>query len=84
VSAASRFMTAPLRLGRFFDGEGEANYVADEGERLQGRGAKRSERAMSKSRRRGAQLQFTYALTLCLSVLALTVQPASDAATWWP
>jgi hypothetical protein len=72
--ALSKFVTAPLRMRRYFSQDGDATYV-DESERLEGRAAKQTARAMSSSRRRGAELQIMYATCLCICVLLLSVDP---------
>jgi len=69
-SAVGRFLTAPLRLGRYFNKEGTATYP-DESERLRGSGAKRTERLLARARSRGAILRLTYSLSLTVSVAAL-------------
>ena len=70
-----KFLTAPLRLGRFFSPDGSANYLTDMAERLNGAGAKRTARTLSLSRRRGAELRMSYSICLCLCVLLLSVDP---------
>eukprot|EP00892_Ulva_mutabilis_P000862 jgi/Ulvmu1/10777/UM069_0011.1 len=72
--AIMKFLSAPLLLGRYFNADGAKTYVEDEEARLD---CKSTERAMSKSRRRGAPLRLTYAASLCLAVLLLSLEPGS-------
>jgi hypothetical protein len=74
-TALGKFLTAPLRVGRFFDPDGSATYDEDAAERLGGRTAKRTARALSNRRRRSAELQVSYAACLCFCVLVLSAQP---------
>lgn len=65
-----RFLTAPARLGRFFDSDGMSVYLP-EAERLDGRQAKRTARLLAKARHRGATLALTYSAALTVSVFLL-------------
>jgi NADP-dependent 3-hydroxy acid dehydrogenase YdfG len=76
-NALGKFLTAPLRVGRYFTPDGAVNYLEDAAERREGRGAKRTARALSSRRRRGAELQLSYAACLCLCVLLLSAEPGS-------
>lgn len=68
-----KFLSAPMLLGRYFNADGAKTYVEDEEARLD---SKSTERAMTKSRRRGAPLRVTYAASLCLAVLLLSLDPS--------
>lgn len=70
--AVLKFLSAPLLLGRYFSADGSTTYVEDEEERLD---SKSTERAMSQSRRRGTPLRVTFAASLCLAVLLLSLEP---------
>lgn len=70
-------LTAPFRLGRFFAQDGSVNYVQDDAERIDGRGAKKTARVLSSTRRRGADLQVLYACCLCVCVVLLSVGPTA-------
>lgn len=67
LKAVGRFLTAPMRVGRFFDTEGSSTYLPED-ERLD---AKRTARLLDNARKRGASLQLGYSISLCASLLLL-------------
>jgi len=72
-SALWRFVTAPMRLNRFFDGEGKPTYP-DEKERIMGRHAKATARRAAAARRRNTSLQLAYSLSVMAVVVALLAE----------
>eukprot|EP00877_Chromochloris_zofingiensis_P003905 jgi/Chrzof1/13515/Cz08g00200.t1_NYC1[v5.2] len=72
ASALHRFMTAPSRLGRFFDKDGNTVYAAEH-ERIMGKGAKATARRQAEARARTAGLRLAYSLSLAISVVALVL-----------
>jgi hypothetical protein len=75
LNALGKFLTAPMRWGRFFSADGSVTYLTDMADRLYGAGAKSTARMLSLSRRRGAELRVSYSTCLCLCVLLLSVDP---------
>lgn len=70
ASALGRFLTAPLRLGRHFDGDGEPVY-APEAERLR---AKATARLQAAARQRAAGLGVAYGLSLAASMAVMLIE----------
>lgn len=77
--AVYRFLTAPSRVGKFFDGEGNPTYLAEH-ERIVGRHARRTARMADHARRRTGGLGVAYSLALTLSVLVMVADAAKVAA----
>lgn len=73
LSALGRLATFPVRLGRFFDAQGNAVYLS-EVERLSGRGAKATARAAATARAQERGLHLAYSLSVALSVLAVVLE----------
>jgi hypothetical protein len=73
TSALLRLATAPAKIGRFFDAAGEPVYP-DERERLVGRHAKATARAMAAVRRQGTGLVVAYSLSVMVGVAVLLVE----------
>lgn len=70
ASAVYRLLTAPARIGRFFDASGNAVY-APEHERILGKGAKATARQQALARARTSSLGMAYSLSLALSFVAM-------------
>jgi len=80
--AMGRFLTAPLRTGRFFDAAGRPGYLP-EYERIMGKGAEDTARLLAWVRRRDHALTLSYSLTMACTYAALvmhSVEPAVTAA----
>lgn len=72
-----RLITAPGRIGRFFDAAGNAVYPGEQ-ERLEGkRYAKSTARLQADARRRTQPLKFAYSLSVLVAALALVAQAAN-------
>ncbi|KAF8066402.1 NYC1 [Scenedesmus sp. PABB004] len=80
ASALLRLLTAPARLGRFFDAAGAPTY-APEAERILGKGAKATARRAALARARSSSLGLAYSLCLALSFVALTLDGHASAFT---
>ena len=65
AKALGRFLTAPARVGRFFDADGNVAFPPEQ-ERLVGRQRKVTQRLAAKARRRTQKLALTYALSMSL------------------
>ncbi|KAL6758064.1 hypothetical protein V8C86DRAFT_2610769 [Haematococcus lacustris] len=70
ASALWRLLTAPARIGKYFDAAGNPVYP-DELERMYGRGAKATARKVAAARRQNTELQVAYSLSLVLAVAVL-------------
>jgi len=70
--ALSRFLTAPLRAGRFFDAEGQPGYL-NEYERVMGKGAEDTRRLVEWVRRRDHALVMSYSATMACTYAALVM-----------
>ncbi|KIZ05848.1 chlorophyll(ide) b reductase [Monoraphidium neglectum] len=75
AAAAWRFLTAPARVGRFFDGEGRPVY-APEGERILGRGARATRRAQAAAAARGGALRAAYSLSVLVAAAGVVAADA--------
>ena len=76
--AAARFVTWPLRRGRFFNAAGEAVYPS-EAERLSGQHAKRTERLARGAARRSAGLGVAYGASIAAAYLILAADLVAKA-----
>jgi chlorophyll(ide) b reductase len=76
--ALGRLLTAPWRLGRFFDAAGQAVYPL-EAERLGGLGAKRTARATARAARRGTGLSLAYGASIAAAYLILMADQVAKA-----
>jgi chlorophyll(ide) b reductase len=65
-----RLLTAPARIGRFFDASGKAVY-APEHERILGKGAKATARQQAIARARTSSLGMAYSFSLALSFVVM-------------
>jgi len=73
ASAMWRLLTAPARIGRFFDSAGNRVYL-DEAERIHGRGARATQRSVAAARAQNTGLQFAYSLSLALAVAVMVLE----------
>ena len=77
--ALSRFATAPFRLGRFFDGDGNPIFPSEE-ERLTGQRHKRkTERLARRAARRGSGLGLAYSASLAAAYFILVMDQVAKA-----
>lgn len=67
-------MSAPFLLGRYFTNDGQIAYDKDELTRLD---TKATARAMQKAGAQGESLRYTYAITLCVAVMVLSIDPTT-------
>lgn len=74
-----RFLTAPLRKGRFFDSKGRAGYMS-EYDRILGKGAEDTERLLEWVRRRDHALVISYSLSMAFTHAAFVYQALQDSA----
>lgn len=63
ATAAWRFLTAPARIGRFFDSGGSPVYPPER-ERILGSGARATRRAQAAAAARGGALRAAYSLSV--------------------
>lgn len=75
ATALWRFLTAPARVGRFFDKEGGPVY-APEHERILGSGARATRRAQAAAAARGGALRVAYSLSVAAGVVAVVAADA--------
>ncbi len=77
--ALSRFATAPFRLGRFFDAEGNPVYPSEE-ERLTGQSYKRkTERLARREARRSSNLGLAYSASIAAAYFILVMDQVAKA-----
>jgi hypothetical protein len=72
--ALTKFMSAPFLLGRYFTNDGEAAYAEDESVRLD---SKATARAMQSAGTQSESLRYAYAVTLCVAVMILSIDPTT-------
>jgi hypothetical protein len=70
AGAVFRLLTAPARLGRFFDSSGNPVF-APEHERILGKGAKATARRQALARARTSSLGMAYSLSLACSFVVM-------------
>eukprot|EP01026_Neomeris_dumetosa_P063310 TRINITY_DN6007_c0_g1_i2.p1 TRINITY_DN6007_c0_g1~~TRINITY_DN6007_c0_g1_i2.p1 ORF type:complete len:465 (-),score=45.21 TRINITY_DN6007_c0_g1_i2:439-1809(-) len=70
INVIWRILTAPSRVGRFFDVDGEPKFQ-EESERLQGRKAKVTARLSQRFRARDSSLGVVYSLSIALSYMLI-------------
>lgn len=81
AGAVYRLLTAPARIGRFFDASGSPVY-APEHERILGKGAKATARRQALARARTSSLGMAYSLSLAFSfVVMVAVEGRASAFT---
>eukprot|EP00879_Flechtneria_rotunda_P023741 GHRR01025133.1.p1 GENE.GHRR01025133.1~~GHRR01025133.1.p1 ORF type:complete len:379 (+),score=121.97 GHRR01025133.1:907-2043(+) len=80
ASAIYRLLTAPWRIGRFFNSQGNPVY-RPEHERILGKGAKATARRQALARARTSSLGVAYSLSLALSFIVMVLEPHADAFT---
>lgn len=72
LGAIGRFLTAPVRVDRFFARDGTVLYLPEH-ERILGKHAKLTARQSARARQRTQALSIAYSLSLALSILILVV-----------
>ena len=72
--ALTKFLSAPFLLGRYFTNDGKTAYNEDVSARLD---SKATARAMQSAGAQSQSLRYAYASTLCLAVMALSIDPAT-------
>jgi hypothetical protein len=76
ASAAWRFLTAPARVGRFFDASGAPVYPPER-ERILGAGAAATRRAQAAAAARGGALRAAYSLSVAAASVAVVMADAA-------
>lgn len=78
LRALSKFATAPVRIGRYFDAEGNPVYPSEE-ERLNGQHAKRTQRLAERASRRSAGLGLAYSASIAAAYFILALDQVAKA-----
>jgi chlorophyll(ide) b reductase len=76
--ALSRFSTAPFRLGRFFNAQGNPVYPSEE-ERLNGNNKKQTERLAQQAARRSSGLGLAYGASIAAAYFILVMDQVAKA-----
>lgn len=73
----SKLLTAPSRIGRYFDSQGNAVYHSEQ-ERILGAASRRTRRLAENAARRGSRLALAYSACLATSYLLIAVLATSS------